>query len=90
MSLMPGWYQTSKPLQFKAIEEFATNREWVTYLVLRSASKAKRRYRLELFWWRLACRIALNHFGSVMYLGAYTNDPRSRMEDARPRMLRTA
>jgi hypothetical protein len=25
MSLMPGWYQTSKPLQFKAIEEFATN-----------------------------------------------------------------
>jgi len=25
MSLIPGWYQTSKPLQFKAIEEFATN-----------------------------------------------------------------
>ena len=25
MSLMPGWYQTSKPLQFRAIEEFATN-----------------------------------------------------------------
>jgi hypothetical protein len=27
MSRTPGWYQTSKPLQFKAIEEFATNRE---------------------------------------------------------------
>jgi hypothetical protein len=26
MWLMPGWYQTSKPVQFKAIEEFATNR----------------------------------------------------------------
>jgi hypothetical protein len=26
MSAMPGWYQTSKPLEFKAIEEFATNR----------------------------------------------------------------
>src|SRR5262245_29188911 len=26
MSLMPGWYQSSKPLQSKAIEEFATNR----------------------------------------------------------------
>jgi hypothetical protein len=25
MSLMPGWYQTLKHLQFKAIEEFATN-----------------------------------------------------------------
>jgi len=25
MSRMPGWYQTQKPLQFKAIEEFATN-----------------------------------------------------------------
>jgi hypothetical protein len=26
MSLMPGWYQTSKALQFKAIDEFAINR----------------------------------------------------------------
>ena len=26
---MPGWYQTSKALQFKAIGEFATNRTYV-------------------------------------------------------------